>query len=360
VLSDILGNHQINIYTDLFYNIKNSNFQLAYFYLPKRIDFGGAVFHYSYPFYTYFVQDGYLYWGYIRDRNYGVSFYSSRPFDRYRRLDFGLTGLGIDRDLVAIDPYYAYYGYSNQALYEMGNLYKRRICLIHLGYTTDTVMWGMTGPVNGGRSNISVSYSPSVSKTYGLDFWSARGDWRKYFRIKRDYSFALRFSGGLSGGRNPQRFFLGGMRNWINYKYRDIPEDLMWEDLFYFSSFETPLRGSPYYEMIGTRFILTNMEFRFPLIRYLLLGWPLPLGLQNVRGVVFLDVGSAWENDKMWMPFKRGSFGLPKLNDMRAGYGFGARLNLGFILIRYDVAWATDFASSADKPIHYFSLGAEF
>ena len=31
VLSDILGNHQFSLYTDLFYNIKNSNFQFGYY-----------------------------------------------------------------------------------------------------------------------------------------------------------------------------------------------------------------------------------------------------------------------------------------------------------------------------------------
>jgi Tol biopolymer transport system component len=358
-LSDILGNHQINIYTDLFYNIKNSNFQFSYFYLPKRIDFGGSIFHFSFPFYTYFVKDGYLYWGYVRDRSYGLSFFLSRPFNRYRRLDFGLTGLGIDRDLVAIDPYY-YYGYSDQLMYEMGNLYKRRVLLFNFGYTTDTVLWGMTGPVNGGRSNFRLNYSPSISSSYGLDFWTFRGDWRKYFRILRDYTFALRFAGGFSEGKHPQRFMLGGIQNWINYKYREIPEDIFWEDLFFFSSFETPLRGAFFYEMVGTRFLLANLEFRFPLIRYLIMGWPLPLGFRNIRGVLFFDIGSAWNENQGWKFVDSIDFTLPSRNHILGGYGIGARLNIGFFLLRYDLAYSTDFVSSSKKPVHYFSLGADF
>ena len=359
ILSDILGNHQINIYTDLFYNIKNSNFQFSYYYLPKRIDMGVSLFHYSYVYYTYFSDGYYLYPGYFRDRNYGFSFFMSRPFDRFRRLDFGITGLGIDRDYGSIDPYSYYYGYPID-MEDLGSLYKRRMILLNLGYKTDTVIWGMTGPVNGRRSSITATYSPSISKKYGLDFWTVRGDWRKYLRVKRDYAFVVRLAGGISGGEHPQRFLLGGMPGWINYKYKEIPYEYWGDDMFYFSTFETPLRGYPYYEKIGTRFVLTNFEFRFPLIRYLILGWPLPLGFQNIRGAIFMDVGSAWDDDKAWRPFISDPDGWLRLNDLLAGFGFGARLNMGFFLLKYDLAWSTDLATIGKKPVHYFTMGAEF
>ena len=152
------------------------------------------------------------------------------------------------------------------------------------------------------------------------------------------------------------------MRNWLNYSYADIPEGLWDDDLFYFSTFETPLRGALYYDMIGSKFFLTNIEFRFPMIRYLILGWPLPLGFQNIRGAIFLDMGSAWENNKDFQPFQSNDAagGFPKLKDIHAGYGVGARMNIGFLVLRYDVAWKTDFASTVPKPVHYVTLGAEF
>ncbi|MBN1896086.1 PD40 domain-containing protein [bacterium] len=357
VLSDILGNHQINLYTDLFYNLKNSNAQFAYFYLPKRIDYGISLFHYSYLYYTYFVQEDWLYYGYLRDRNYGFNLYASRPFNRYNRLDLTLTGLNIERDLVALNPYYYYYPVGDFEK-EMGNIYRRNALFLHLGYTTDTALWGATGPVNGKRSNISLTYSPLISRSRGIEFWTVKGDYRRYYRIARDYSMALRLSGGYSGGRNPQRFLLGGMSNWINYKYRDVSDRILYDDFFFFSSFEMPLRGTPYYEIIGSKFMLANMEFRFPLIRYLIFGGLLPIGFQNIRGVLFMDLGSAFDDYDSWKPLASGKF--LKLQDMRAGYGFGARINVGFFLLRYDLAWQTDFYSSAGSPIHYFSLGADF
>jgi Tol biopolymer transport system component len=360
-LSDILGNHQINIYTDVFYSIKNSNFQVSYFYLPRQTDIGAGIFHYSYLFYTYFTDGQFWYPGYYRDRIYGLSLFLSRPFDRFRRVDFGITGMGIDRDYGEFDPYGFYYGYyTGEYMQDLGNIYRRRLMMVNLGYNTDTVIWGMTGPVNGSRSSFSLSYSPLVSKNNGLEFWTLRGDYRKYFRIKRDYSFVVRMAGGVSDGRNPQRFLLGGMMGWINYQYNDNAYDYAGVDNFYFSSFVTPLRGYPYYEMIGSRFFLTNLEFRFPLIHYLILGWPIPLGFQNIRGSMFLDIGSAWDNDRSWKPFTGGESAIPRLNDLGAGYGFGVRMNLGFFLLKYDIAWKTDFNKTEGKPMHYFTMGAEF
>ena len=360
VFSDILGNHQISVYTDLFYNLKNSNFNVSYYYLPKRTDLGVSVFHYSYLFYTYLLQDNYISYGYLRDRYYGLQLTSSRPFDKYRRLNFGLTAMGIQRDWGTIDPYAYYYGYSNDYMKDQGNIYNRKIFYMNAGYNTDTVVWGMTGPINGKRSYLSLTYSPAIVKKEGLDFWTVKGDWRRYFRIKKDFTFALRFTGGVSGGRQPQQFLLGGMMGWINYRYADIPSDF-WtsNDLFFFSSFETPMRGALYYNMMGTRFMLANLEFRFPLIRYLIMGWPLQIGFQNIRGVVFTDIGSAWSDDSAWEPFEYDNMQF-RLKDMMAGFGIGARVNLGFFLLKYDLAWKTTFAETARKPVHYFTLGAEF
>jgi len=356
VLSDILGNHQINLYADLFYNIKNSNFQFSYFYLPKQTDFGISIFHYSYPYYTWFVSENQLYWGYIRNRQYGLTLGISRPINKFKRIDFGFTGVGIDRDLVAID----YYGFSGEYMQEKGNIMRRRIVLLNLGYTTDTVLWGYTGPVNGRRSNIRFSYSPSLSKKYGLDFWTLRFDWRNYFRITNNYQFALRFSGGLSGGANPQQFILGGMSNWVNYQYNRVSIDYLDIDNLFFSSLETPLRGALYYQMVGNKFILANIELRFPLIKYLIMDFPLPLGLQNIRGALFMDIGSAWTDNSSWRPFKK-SFGfMPEFDDLFGGFGIGARLNLGFFLLKYDIAWSTNLHKTLSGPVYYFTLGAEY
>ena len=73
----------------------------------------------------------------------------------------------------------------------------------------------------------------------------------------------MRFAGGVSLGRQPQKFFLGGTSMWLNYdsKYGNLLVDDI--DDVYFSTFEMPLRGGLYYQLVGNRFILSNLEFRF-------------------------------------------------------------------------------------------------
>jgi Tol biopolymer transport system component len=357
--SDVLGNHQIDLYTDLVYNIQNSNIMANYFYLPKRTDFGFSAFHFSYRYYTYYIDElGYLQEGYLRDRNYGGSLFLSRPFDQYRRIDFSLTGIGIDRTFVGLDPY-SLYVYGIEKPRDLASIFKRRLLLMGVGYTTDTAVWGMTAPTNGDRSSLNFTYSPKVDRNNGLGFWTFRGDLRRYIQVTKGYGFGLRLSGGVSGGKSPQRFLLGGMSNWINYQYRDLPQEFFEQDAFYFSSIETPLRGYPYYDKLGTRFALANVEFRFPFVHYLILGFPLPMGFQDIRGAVFMDVGSAWNDDKAFKPFESNPSGGFRLKDLAAGYGFGVRMNLGYFILRYDLAWGTNFASTT-HPINYFSLGAEF
>src|SRR5207249_3958590 len=43
--SDILGNHRIYAVTSLVLDLKNSDYAFAYYYLPKRIDYGIEAYH---------------------------------------------------------------------------------------------------------------------------------------------------------------------------------------------------------------------------------------------------------------------------------------------------------------------------
>jgi hypothetical protein len=341
LFTDVLGNHMIYLTTDLYYDFENTNFNLYYYYLPRRIDYGAGIYHNVYFF------DG----GNIRDRIYGVSLYLSYPWSKFNRLDLTLDMMFIDRS--NWDPWVGEYEFWK----------RRRVFMPGLAYVHDTVVWGNTGPMNGSRYRLAFYYSPDLegeeddTDRWGLDFRTVIGDYRHYWKVGKDYSFATRLAAGFSEGETPQRFYLGGVRNWVNRKFaNDIPSESI-EDI-YFSTLVLPFRGADYYQKKGTRFAVANMEFRYPLIQYLLLGWPLPALFYNVRGALFTDIGSAWNQDNF-----RGAYhdedGLYRLNDILMGYGVGTRINLGFILFQWDVAWSTDLVVSS-KPKYYFSLGAEF
>jgi outer membrane protein assembly factor BamA len=103
-----------------------------------------------------------------------------------------------------------------------------------------------------------------------------------------------------------------------------------------------------------------NTEFRFPLIDQFRLGGPLPFEYRGVRGAVFFDAGTAFDRYDSLQPFTTEGKGLVRTEDLFASYGFGVRLNLGFLLMRYDAAQKTDLTENIGQMHHTVILGGEF
>jgi len=341
IFSDMMGDHQIGLGINLIQSIQNSDFQLVYSYLPLRTDFTASAYHFVNFFQSYDPFSPF-YYTLIRFRTYGAGLQMNYPLNRFFRLTAGLNSLNVTQD------YLDYEFIPSSSIHTL---------IPSLGLTRDNTIWGFFGPSAGSRWNISVGVSPSLWKS-SLDFQTITADYRRYFAFGREFSLSMRATGGISFGLEPQRFILGGLPNWINYKFKDNIPITKIEDLF-FSSFITPLRGSNYYEQYGSRFFLTNFEFKFPLIDYLILRFPLPINFSYIRGAGFLDAGSAWEVDKEYRAFKKNESGRIVTDDLILGFGYGIRIYLGFALLRIDSAWRTDLKSFSE-PIFYFSLGSDF
>ena len=359
MLSDVMGDHRLNLALNLYGDFKNADYALTYYYLKNRLDIGGGGYHHAYFFYSNSM-------GWVRDRNYGLSLLASNPFDRYRRLSGGLSLMGISRTYMDLPDEFADWLIDQGALSPRN----RYFALANLSYTKDTTVWGYTGPVNGTRWGVGITSSPQIGDQ-GIEFTTIRGDWRRYLRIINDYYLGLRFTSGASFGKHPQKFFLGGTPNWINYNYNGgIRVDRIEE--IYFSSFEMPLRGAGYYAEEGNRFFIANFEYRFPLIRYLQTGFPLPMVLANIGGAAFVDMGMAWDRDESLVfyaddpdsesmtLFSKAPNGLFRSEDLLASIGLGMRINLGIFLLRLDFAWPTNFYSTSKDVQILWSLGADF
>lgn len=338
-LSDLLGNHRLVFYTDLYYDFEDSDFYLRYFYLPHRLDIGVGATHQALFFRSHRS-------GLMRDRYFGINLYAAYPFSRYARMEYGANWLGIRR---------AYIEQEQPLQLDI------RALILTGAYVRDTAAWGWTGPINGQRSEFRFTVSPRYQQ-HALEFLTLRGDLRKYYKIGRENTLAVRLAAGASGGKNPQQFLLGGVENWMNPS-GDAAAFIENPDLIYFSSFEYPLRGTAYFEKSGNRFFLSNIEFRFPLIRYFKLAWPVQLRIAQIRGVIFTDIGAAWSRrlgKERFQPFQRQPDGALALKDVILGYGVGVRANLGIFVFRFDTAWNTDLANRFSKPSFYVSLGADY
>jgi outer membrane protein assembly factor BamA len=222
-----------------------------------------------------------------------------------------------------------------------------------LQFVHDTAEWWYTGPRDGFRGAVSITSSPKYSKS-SLEFTTLKTDLRKYIKLHDFYSLAFRLTAGSSFGKNPQLFYLGGVENWLNRKFNgDIDIYINSVRDVYFSEFVTPVRGARFYEKVGRNFALVNSELRFPLITRLDLGLP-PISLGYIQGVLFSDIGSAWNDFEKFQGVRDG-----RVNDLFIGYGTGARIYLLGFLLKYDLAWSYDLANSS-RAKHYFSIGIDF
>ncbi len=339
LFSDMLGDHQIYLASSLLLDLKNSDFLVSYAYLPERIDYSVDAFHSSRFLGLYDANNQYVL---TRFRQYGITGRASNPFSRFNRLDLGLSFIRAARE--PIDP---------GTIVEQG-----RILLVpSISYVFDNSASWAFNPVSGSRYNATLLASPKLGSG-GVGFYSVIGDARHYVKLSKygDYSIGLRIAGGASFGSNPQKFFVGGVENWLNYTISRDELPITEAEDFIFATPGYPLRGFDYNQRAGSKYALANCEFRFPLFQAIVSG-PLPVLFQYVSGVAFVDAGTAW-NDHLNL-FATNKDGYVETDDLLVGSGLGARAYVLGFPVRLDVAWRYTLESWSE-PMYYFSFGYDF
>ncbi|SHF58350.1 component of the Tol biopolymer transport system [Fodinibius roseus] len=370
VFSDLLGNHQIAFGSNLNFDLRNSSYFLQYGYMEKRTNWIFNFFHNASNFQDF---SGRLY----RFRSYGGAVNMQYPIDKFRRIDVGLSAIGLAQDFSV--------AFSDQTQNETSTFLYPQIT-----YTSDRTLPGYITPVGGSRYSVSLTASPPITSETP-QFASVLGDYRKYFNLGSRYSFALRGSGAASFGSDSQTYFMGGMLGWINQKWSNnsLPLERLGDTFFTLPAL--PLRGHPYNATYGDKFSLINAEFRFPLFAAILPG-PIPiLPLYNLTGVAFWDTGMAWGQDVVFdyndlqgnsrsavlnsgdLDFKVSERGertfststgehTVRVNngDILMGAGFGLRTIVFGFPLRYDVGWPFYRGGFDSDPIHYVTIGIDF
>jgi Tol biopolymer transport system component len=359
--TDLMGDQELQLmFLSGGGNFDNISAQLGYNYLPWRTDVGASVFHIYRQGYEYFspneyeVLSGYpadslpanaKVWEYYGDRHYGGSVRFVYPFSIFSRLEFDTDFSWRTRQYLEVS--------SEGQVKVNETLPEQTLNTLgaSLGWSFDNAQWGHVGPVNGGRYYIGASVVPPDILQDELAWYVLNGDFRKYFRFYKKFTFATRFSAGtsepISGYRNPHRFRVGGDNMTLNWHFNEDNYRRNMDDV-YFSSWETPLRGYRYHDFSGTRKALLNLEFRYPFIREFSFDWPIPLAIRNVTGVLFNDVGGAWDDREFE-------------DNIGHGWGWGMRLNLGIVVLRYSKAWSNhSMGNFKHESRSYWSLGAEF
>jgi hypothetical protein len=309
--SDILGNHHILIASDLYGSLTSSDIFLNYWYIKKRIDYGGMLYHY----FTYFRESNDL----IEWRHLGLAAFMQYPFNRFFRAELG---------------WFAYRLYESRWLgyfvIPPWQTLERRTTSYNIFYPSvalvyDNIKWGSIGPHSGTRSRLS-AYSTVFS---GRDVKSAILDHRRYFHLSPRSNLSARLVLAASGGQDAEYWSIGGPGS---------------------------LRGYDYYDFSGSRLGFLNIEYRFPFIDRLKISFPLPIEIRNVRGVLFSDFGGVY-SDSFTVYNSDNGF---QLQDLKMGLGGGVRFSMFYIVFNFEWARAHDFKRWTDDWKFYFTIGPEW
>ena len=290
VFSDLLSDHQLFLALSSFQSagfgslVDNISGSAFYLNQSRRVNWGVGAFR----------QRGVFFEGdfnsLFEERSYGMFAQVRYPFTRFRRVVGEYRIERSDRlDLRTEDV-----------------TEPRRIGWLasnYLTYVKDNTLWLSTGPIDGERYNFTTGLVNDL--THGrFDSWLVSADWRKYVRTSLHSAVAVRVQGYASGGERPRRTSIAG--SW-------------------------GLRGYPQYGYVaGTRAWLVNVEYRFPILDFLTIGFPFGAArFPGVQGALFVDYGRAWSRTTT----NRGVLGSSGLGlRMPIGPPLVLRLDIGYRL----------------------------
>jgi len=275
--TDMLGNHQLYF---LIYNnaqtrselLKSFNIAVSKVDLSRRTSFAYGAYHLAGRYYN--LAEGFFF-----ERRLGGFGAVSYPISTFRRIEGSINFRTSDKEWFST-------GYRRKAL----------LASNFLSYVKDNSLWGPSGPVDGERFNFSIGNTLDVAHS-NVNFITLMGDYRKYFRLSPEVTFAVRLLGRFNQGRESLPFFMGGS----------------WD-----------LRGYRLWSLWGRKLFLASNELRFPFIDNFLIRFPFGgMGFNAIRGATFLDFGNAWDDD---------------LREVLGSAGFGVRFRLGgFLVLRFDL-----------------------
>ncbi|MCB1043285.1 MAG: PD40 domain-containing protein [Acidobacteria bacterium] len=313
---DVLGNHNLSVSA---YSVSSyESYNAAYINRKNRLQWGAQL-----DSFQYFLVDRYFQPGERIDRLYKYNTligYLRYPFSLFSRVDIG--GGVTDQDTYRPVPFRV--GDDLFFNYEQADF---TVPIAFIGFSRDTLRYQSFGPIQG------MGFDATYTEAFG-EFRAANLEFRAYKELSRRSLFAFRLRGDASEGDTPQLFYLGGNNN---------------------------LRGDYFYnEFVGTRRLLSQMEWRFPLIDALVFPG---FALQQIRGSVFVDVGGTWfEDSDFEFEFEGDTFNGddPNPNFLLGTYGLD--LSMYFFGLELHWTWArrTNFEEFPSNSRFSFWIGRTF
>ncbi|OGU01362.1 MAG: hypothetical protein A2085_07955, partial [Gemmatimonadetes bacterium GWC2_71_10] len=265
--------------------VDNINGTALYINQSRRLNWGAGLFRRRGAFFDGDFDAIY------RESTYGAFGLLRYPLSRFTRVEGTLQLERSDRT-----DFFFGSGEFDGFPRRTGELASNYFTIVH-----DNSLWLPTGPIDGSRTNLTGGVVTDF-RNARLDSWLVAADVRRYLRVGLRTSLALRGYAYYAGGERPRRVSMGGSH---------------------------ALRGYPLFSYVsGTRVMMGNAEWRFPITNYLSIGFPIgDLRFPGIQGAVFLDGARVWSEHTPG----RGSLGA---------YGGGLRMSLGPpMVLRFDFGY---------------------
>jgi Tol biopolymer transport system component len=336
-LSDMLGNHRMLMAAQVNGNLGDSQLLGVYANLSRRINWAVGIS--QTPLY-YFSATGLgadtagrparvtALERYVFREAFAEAY---RPFNRFRRLEFSLRLVNVERDVVSItEPFDPGTGLLLDQTRETRSLGSANYLQPSIAAVFDNSVSLWVGPWMGRRSRLE--YAPAIGE---WSYHQVLADYRRYDTIARPFTLATRllFFGRFGGDNDEFPVFLGRpelVRGYTAGSMRDN-ECLSDESGSYSGCAALD-------QLIGTRIATFNAEIRFPLTRSVLLGFA-PIGLPPIEGAVFFDAGIAWDDRSAVRLSRSATDNKEAVRVPVTSWGISLRANvLGVMILRFDYA----------------------
>jgi len=267
--SDLLGDQRASFTASSVASY--TNFDLTYFNLGGRWDWGARLFDYR-DFYvastgsqTEVINQ--------RQRYSAISGFAQYPFNRYLRFETTAGYAERRYDQPFFDPFTGQTEFVTSA---------SNFPYLSVGLVYDSVRYQSFGPYQGKQVSLTVTgVTFTGGDDQGEDVIQYSLDTRFYQGITQRGLLALRMIGVFQTGNAGSIYAIGGINE---------------------------IRGYEYNQFFGDNYILANLELRFPLLDSMRL--PFGLNLAPVRGFLFIDFGTTWFGDQDYVVFDEET-GLP-------------------------------------------------
>ena len=326
--SDMLGRHNLGTMFQINGGFKDIAALVQYTNKRHRWNWGavvGQVPTISGGFFTTFADSGRTLVevrDIIRQTTRQASGVLSYPFSRASRVEFtgGIQRITFEREIKTNQ--YSLVGFGEIPSEDRTIPFGRPLTLgtSSVALVYDNSIFGATSPIMGQRYRLEVS--PTVGS---LAYMGITADLRKYLMIKRPFTLAGRITHFGRYGRDSED-------NVLSPVFMGYPSMMRGYDFNSFNPQECPPQSfscPALDQLFGSKFIVGNLELRFPLLGVLGLGSGM-YGAFPVEFITFADAGVAWDSQNE-------AFFLGGPRDLVTSVGAGFRINLfGFLLAEID------------------------